>query len=74
MVLTESQKQYLYPDVYENQIIHNYSYSYITQLYMNWGWNGSWNGYYSISPNNWDPDDYLFSDEVQMIYGFYDAT
>jgi len=41
---------------------------------MNWGWNGSWNGYYSISPNNWDPDDYLFSDEVQMIYGFYDAT
>ena len=73
-VLTESQKQYLYPDIYENQIIHNYSYSYTNQLYMNWGWNGSWNGYYSISPNDWDPDDFLFSDDVQMIYGFFNAT
>lgn len=70
VLLTESQKQILYPNVQEYDIEHNYTYSYDTKLKMNWGWNGSYNsGLYSIIPG-WEEDAYFFSSGIQIMYGF----
>ena len=71
MILTDSQKQSLYPDFEEYEIIHDYSYSYSTLYHMNWGWNGLYyNSYYSSSPLLWNPYPHVFSQNVKMIYGF----
>ena len=74
MILTDSQKQSLYPDIEEYEIIHDYSYYYNTLYHMNWGWNGIDNGYYSSNPLLWNPSPYVFSDGIIMFYGFTESN
>ena len=70
-VLTEAQKQQFYPDIEENQIVHEYSASDSYLLKMNWGWDGQYNnGLFSILPSGWNVDDYHFSLSTNMITGF----
>ena len=70
-VLTEAQKQQFYPDIEENQIVHEYSASDSYLLKMNWGWDGLYNnGLFSILPSGWNVDDYHFSLFTNMITGF----
>lgn len=69
-VLTESQKQFSYPDVEENQIEHNYSYRTDNYLTMNWGWDGDYdNGHYSINPD-WTVSNYRFWRDAKIIHNF----
>ncbi len=70
MILTDSQKQFLYPDIEEYETIHEYNYYYSYLYSMNWGWNGSYNGYYSSAPLEWNPDNSVYNDRLKMIYGF----
>ena len=70
MILTDSQKQFLYPDIEEYETIHEYNYSYSYLYSMNWGWNGSYNGYYSSAPLEWNPGNSVYNDRLKMIYGF----
>lgn len=71
-VFTESQMQQFYPDVVENQIDHEYSYSSPSYHYrMNWGWDGSYNnGLYSIYPIGWSAGGYQFSLGTYMMTNF----
>lgn len=67
-VFTEAEMQQFYPDIEENEIVHEYSYSTPSYLLrMNWGWNGIYNGgLYAIIPDNsWEY--YL---NTTMITGF----
>lgn len=52
-----------YPDIEENQIVHEYNYSSPSYLFrMNWGWDGFYNGaLYSIQPQGWTPGSHQFS-------------
>lgn len=72
-VFTESEMQQYHPDVVENQIDHEYSYSIPSYLFrMNWGWNGYYNdGLYSIQPNGWNAGGYQFSLSTYMLSNFY---
>lgn len=68
-VFTETEMQQFYPEIEENQIIHEYSYS--TPVYhyrMNWGWGGgpNYNDIYAIIPD--DGWEYKFN--VLTITGF----
>lgn len=71
-VLTESQKELLYPDVQENDVEHQYSVSSSDYLLMNWGWDGQYDdGRYSITPN-WNPNAATgnFNRNPLITYGF----
>ncbi len=72
LVYTEQEMQQFYPDVIENEIIHEYS-SYITyMLRMNWGWNGSHlSDLYSMSPLGWNVDLYHLKNNVHFYYNFH---
>lgn len=72
-VFTENEMQQYHPDVVENQIDHEYSYSNPSYLFrMNWGWNGYYNdGLYSIQPNGWNAGGYQFSLSTYMLSNFY---
>lgn len=70
-VLTEAQMQQFYPDIVENQIVHEYSASDDYYFRMNWGWGGLDNdGTYSILPSDWISGTYQFSLNTLMITGF----
>ncbi len=70
-VFTEAQMQQFYPDIEENQIVHEYSASDSYYLKMNWGWDGIYNsGLYSIQPSGWAVDNYNFSLSTNIITGF----
>lgn len=67
-VFTEAEMQQFYPDIEENEIVHEYSYSAPTYYYrMNWGWNGNFNDdYYAIIPD----DKWIYKLDVCTITGF----
>lgn len=71
-VFTETEMQQFHPDVVENQIDHEYSYSSPSYLFrMNWGWDGLCNGFlYSIQPDGWTPVGHQFNLSTAMITGF----
>jgi hypothetical protein len=70
-VFTEEQMQQFYPDIEENQIVHEYSASDTYLLRMNWGWDGIYNsGLYSILPSGWSVDAFQFSLNTSIITGF----
>ena len=71
-VFTESEMQQYYPNVVENQIDHDYSYSSPNYLFrMNWGYDGFYNnGLYSIQPSGWYVDGHLYCLSTYMITGF----
>lgn len=69
-VFTEEQKQFLHPELVENQVEHNYTYHNDNYLQMNWGWDGKYNsGNYSIDPN-WTVNGQKFSREARIIHNF----
>ena len=71
MILTDSQKQLLYPGIEEYEIIHNYTYWFTYYFNMNWGWNNDYIGYYSSNPLYWTPgNDKLYNDDIRIISGF----
>lgn len=65
-VLTESEKQRMYPNVIENVVYHQYFYDNEEYLLMNWGWDGEYDNYddfearYSISPGWSVQNQYLY--------------
>ena len=71
-VFTDTEMHQFYPDIEENQIVHEYSYSTPSYLFrMNWGWNGFYNGgLYSIQPEGWNPGNHQFSLNNAIITGF----
>lgn len=70
-VLTVEEKEWRYPDVYENQIDHSYSYRYDYYLKMNWGYNGLYdNNDYDIGSYSWITDGNPFCEKTKMIYDF----
>lgn len=48
-----------HPGVVENQIVHSYSYSYTTKFSMNWGWDGSNDGYFYMHETDYSNDNCL---------------
>ncbi len=70
MILTDSQKQQLYPGIEEYEIIHNYTYWFTYYFNMNWGWNNDYIGYYSSVPLAWTPGSHVFSEDIDIMYGF----
>lgn len=70
-VLTVEEKEWRYPDVYENQIDHSYSYRYDYYLKMNWGYNGLYdNNDYNIGSYSWITDGNPYCEKTKMIYDF----
>lgn len=70
-VLTVEEKEWRFPDVYENQIDHSYSYRYDYYLKMNWGYNGLYdNNDYDIGSYSWITDGNPFCEKTKMIYDF----
>ena len=68
-VFTETEMQQFYPEIEENQIIHEYSYSTpVYQYRMNWGWGGGpiYNYLYAIIPD----DGWEYELNVLTITGF----
>ena len=57
--------QMLFPNVVENQLVHNYYYSYEYMFSMNWGENGSLDNYYYMY--NGIP----FTNYQKMVYNFH---
>ena len=37
---------------------------------MNWGWGGSWDGYYLIDDDNWKEGERLYNMDLEMMYNF----
>lgn len=70
-VFTEAQMQEFYPDICENQIVHEYSASDSYLLRMNWGWSGLYNsGLYSILSSGWNANGGQFSSPNYILTGF----
>lgn len=69
-VLTEEQKQFLHPDVEENQIDRNYTYHREQYLLMNWGWDGEYDdAHYSISAN-WTVGNATYRNNAKILHNF----
>lgn len=70
-VLTQSEKDRLYPNVYEGQIEHEYSYRYSYYLKMNWGYDGSYdNNLYNSAVYSWTVGSSTYNYGTKMIYNF----
>lgn len=70
-VLTQSDKDRLYPDVYDGQIDHDYSYDYTYYLKMNWGYDGSYdNNLYNSAVYSWTVGASTYNYQTKMIYNF----
>lgn len=46
------------------------SVNYTKEFHMNWGWGGSWDGYYLIDADNWKVGDRLYNMDLEMMYNF----
>lgn len=55
-------------DPYTDEYTWNYKYQ-INSLHLNWGWNGSYNGYFSL--NRFTPGDDNYSADLKMITNLY---
>lgn len=70
-VLNLIDKERFYPDVYEGQIDHYYSYTDKYYLKMNWGYNGYYdNNNYGTGTYTWITDGNPFCEYTKMIYNF----
>lgn len=70
-VFSERQKQMYYPEVEENEIIHNYTPGTTgTYLLMNWGYDGQGDdGFYSLLPE-WTYGEDNYNRSPQIVYNF----
>lgn len=39
-------------------------------VHMNWGWNGTYNGFYSFLPENWETSNGHYEYNIKMLYDF----
>ena len=70
-IYTNAEKELYYPGVDEYEIIHDYTSDYIETLFhMNWGYDGSYNDYFSIYPYTWEPENTTFQYRLKLHYNF----
>ena len=74
-IYTEAEKQQFFPEVIEDEIVHEYS-SFINYYYkMNWGWHDNRNSYdydnglYSFG--NWDAGQHDLNYQIKIYHGFH---
>lgn len=70
-VLTDEEKRWRYPNVYEGLVEHNYTTQYQYYLKMNWGYDGSYdNNDYDTGSYSWVTDGKPYNTMTKMIYDF----
>lgn len=37
---------------------------------MNWGWSGSYDGWFACATSNWTPGSHNYPNVIEIIYGF----